>query len=87
METVIHGSSLTSQSFQAAVHGVLRTLIDHLGVTTFNVGISGMAVAGSGLAAHTPEHSSTAQTAATSDPHLPVVARCVCVCIWLLFAY
>lgn len=76
METVIHGSSLTSQSFQAAVHGVLRTLIDQLGVTTFNVGISGMAVASSGLAADTPEHDSTAQTAAMADPHLPVVARC-----------
>ena len=84
METVIHGSSLTSHSFAAAVHGVLRTLIDHLGVTTFNVGISGMtvagsgmAVAGSGMAAHTQEHGSTAQTAVTADPHL---LHC---CIWL----
>ena len=49
METIVQGTSLTSPSFQAAIHAALRTLIDQLGVTTFNVGISGMLVSGSPL--------------------------------------
>lgn len=46
METIVQGASLTSPSFQAAFHAVLRTLIDQLGVMTFNVGISGIVVPG-----------------------------------------
>lgn len=49
METVVQGISLTSPSFQAAIHAAVRTLIDQLGVMTFNVGISGILVAGSAL--------------------------------------
>ena len=44
METIVQGTSLTSPSFQAAIHAALRTLIDQLGVMTFNVGISGIEV-------------------------------------------
>ena len=44
METIVQGTSLTSPSFQVAVHAALRTLIDQLGVMTFNVGISGITV-------------------------------------------
>ena len=44
METIVQGTSLTSPSFQAAIHAALRTLIDQLGVKTFNVGISGIVV-------------------------------------------
>lgn len=42
LETVVQGSSLNSPSFQQALHLALRTLIDDLGMTTFNVGITGM---------------------------------------------
>ena len=68
METIIHGTSLLSSAFQAAVHGVLRTLIDQLGVTTFNVGISGMAAVGNDLAADFQRGNTT-----TCTP--PVIAR------------
>lgn len=47
METIVQGAALTSPSFQAAIHAVLRTLIDQLGVMTFNVGISGIVILGS----------------------------------------
>jgi len=69
METVIHGTSLLSSAFQAAVHGVLRTLIDQLGVTTFNVGISGMAAVGNDLAADFQRGNKTTRT-------MSVIARC-----------
>ncbi len=69
METVIHGTSLLSSAFAAAVHGVLRTLVDQLGVTTFNVGISGMAAIGNDLAADFQRGNTTTCTA-------PVIARC-----------
>ena len=42
METLVQGASLTSPTFQAALHAALRTLIDKLGVYTFNVAISGI---------------------------------------------
>ncbi|KAL0045197.1 hypothetical protein WJX82_000372 [Trebouxia sp. C0006] len=70
METVIHGTSLLSSAFAAAVHGVLRTLVDQLGVTTFNVGISGMAAIGNDLAADFQRGNTTTCTA-------PVIARIV----------
>ncbi|KAL0039791.1 hypothetical protein WJX77_008140 [Trebouxia sp. C0004] len=70
METVIHGTSLLSSAFQAAVHGVLRTLIDQLGVTTFNVGISGMAAVDNDLAADFQPGNKTTCTAS-------VIARIV----------
>lgn len=76
METVIHGTSLLSSAFQAAVHGVLRTLIDQLGVTTFNVGISGMAAVGNDLAANF--HRGNKSTRTTS-----VIARCDHGSLWL----
>ncbi len=69
METVIHGTSLLSSAFQAAVHGVLRTLIDQLGVTTFNVGISGMAAVDNDLAADLHMGGKTTHTTS-------VTARC-----------
>ncbi len=69
METVIHGTSLLSSAFQAAVHCVLRTLIDQLGVTTFNVGISGMAAVDNDLAANFQRGDKTTRTAS-------VIARC-----------
>ena len=69
METVIHGTSLLSNAFAAAVHGVLRTLIDQLGVTTFNVGISGMAAVGTDLAADFHRGDKTTRTTS-------VIARC-----------
>lgn len=49
METVVQGTSLASPSFQAAIYAALKTLIDQLGITTFNVGISGIMVPGSPL--------------------------------------
>jgi hypothetical protein len=41
-EVVILGSSMDCNSFSAALHGVLRTLIDDLGSQTFNVVVFGM---------------------------------------------
>ena len=52
-ELVILGSEMHSTSFSAALHGVLRTLIDDLGSQTFNIVIFGMHVA-----PRTPEASS-----------------------------
>ncbi|DBA75246.1 TPA: hypothetical protein ACH3X1_010537 [Trebouxia sp. C0004] len=75
METVIHGTSLLSSAFQAAVHGVLRTLIDQLGVTTFNVGISGMAAVDNDLAADFQPGNKTTCTAS-------VIARCDHESLW-----
>lgn len=42
MEVVIWGQSATSKSFQVALYGVLKTMINALGVTSFNVGIQGI---------------------------------------------
>ena len=55
METVVQGVSLTSPSFQAAIHAALRTLIDQLGVMPFNVGISGIPVPSSDPTGRSPE--------------------------------
>ncbi len=45
-EINVHGlGGLRCQHFQAAVHLALRTLIDKLGVTSFNVAITGHNVA------------------------------------------
>lgn len=42
LETVVQGTSLSSPAFQQTLHLALRTLIDDLGMTAFNVGIMGM---------------------------------------------
>ncbi len=78
METVIHGTSLLSSAFQAAVHGVLRTLIDQLGVTTFNVGISGMAAVDNDLAADFQRGNKTTRTTS-------VIARCDHKSLWRVY--
>ena len=55
METIVQGTSLTSPSFQVAIHAALRTFIDQLGVMTFNVGISGIMVPSSVLSSSSQE--------------------------------
>lgn len=42
METLVQGSSLNSPAFQQGLYLVLRTMIDHLSMATFNVAITGM---------------------------------------------
>ena len=39
MEIVVFGESLTCPAFALLLHGALRTLIDQLAATSFNVGI------------------------------------------------
>ncbi len=76
METIIHGTSLVSPSFQAALHGALRTLINHLGVTTFNVGISGMNTVSSDMAADIQSSiSNTADASALLHTSQGITAR------------
>lgn len=55
METVVQGTSLTSPSFQAAIHAALRVLIDRLGMMTFNVGISGIVLPSSASSSSSEE--------------------------------
>ena len=68
METVIHGTSLVSPSFHAALHAALTALIHRLGVTAFNVGILGMNAVSSDLAADflTTKRTSSADASAQS---------------------
>ena len=75
METVIHGSSLGSPAFQRALHGALRTLIDKLNVTTFNVGILGMNAVSGDLAADFGKSRSEASPTASSEAVSGVTAR------------
>ncbi|KAL3133900.1 hypothetical protein ABBQ32_008355 [Trebouxia sp. C0010 RCD-2024] len=71
METVVQGTSLASPSFQAAIYAALKTLIDQLGITTFNVGISGIMVPGS------PLPTSSTGSAALASAAEKVTARIV----------
>ena len=75
METLIHGSSLNSPAFQKALHSVLRTLIDKLNVTTFNVGILGMNAVSGDLAADFVKDRSKASPTADSEPVSGITAR------------
>ena len=43
---MVQGTSLSSTAFQQALYAALRTLIDNLGMSTFNVGIMGINATG-----------------------------------------
>ena len=75
METVVHGSSPSSPSFQKALHGALRTLIDKLDVSSFNVGILGMNAVRRDLAAAFVEDNSKPSPDAGSEATPGVIAR------------
>lgn len=80
METVVQGTSLTSPSFQAAIHAALRTLIDQLGVTTFNVGISGIGVPGSALPSSSKKSAALAPAAGKITAR-QVQLKCLCITV------
>ena len=82
METVVQGQSLTSPAFQAALHAALRTLIDKLGVRTFNVGISGIEGFSSGpagsMSTHTVGSSSSGRITARQAHSNTILASAGC---------
>lgn len=75
LETVVQGTSLSSTAFQQALHAALRTLIDDLGMTTFNVGIMGMNAIGADQKADFGNVESSTNTSGAHSSTTGVEAR------------
>ena len=75
LETVVQGTSLSSTAFQQALHAALRTLIDNLGMTTFNVGIMGMNAIGADQKADFGSVESSTNNSGTHSSTTGVEAR------------
>ena len=75
LETIVQGSSLNSPAFHDALYMALRTLIDNLGMSTFNVGIMGMNAVDKAFRADFSTTESSQQHAQAGWPAVAVQAR------------